>query len=159
MNSLPSDSSDNQSAREDLTELETELIQMNPKIFNGVNKKKKQEILQSFVSITTMHAGPIPDPQTLESYNQIIPNGADRIMKMAENQADHRMSIERTVIKRQSFQSMLGQIFGLIIGLAGLACGTFLAYSNFPKTGAVIAGGTVISLVSVFVMGRKSAKN
>jgi uncharacterized membrane protein len=158
MNSLPTESDESRSSNDDLNDLETELIQVNPKIFSGINKKKKQEILQSFVSVT-MHSGPIPDPETLERYNQMIPNGADRIMKMAENQANHRMEIEKTVIRRQSFQSMLGQVFGLIIGIAGLASGTFLVYSDYPKTGGVIAGATVISLVSVFVIGRKSAND
>ena len=157
MNSLPSESDDIRSSNDELNELETELIQVNPKVFSGINKKKKQEILQSFVSVT-MHSGPIPDPETLERYNQMIPNGADRIMKMAEDQASHRMNIEKTIIRRQSFQSMLGQIFGLIIGIAGLACGTFLVYSDYPKTGGLIAGATVVSLVSVFVIGQKSSK-
>lgn len=157
MSNLPTENQIDEGSIDNLEELEQELIQVNPKIFQGVNKRKKTEILKS-VSVSMMHSGPLPDPQSLSSYDQLIPNGADRIMKMAEKQQDHRMKIERTAIGRQTFQSFMGQIFGFLIGLAGIGSGTFLAYNGFTTVGTVIAGGTVVSLVSVFVIGRKSRK-
>ncbi len=157
MNNLQTENLIDDDSNENLEELEQELVQVNPKIFQGVNKRKKTEILKS-VSVTMMHSGPLPDPQTLSSYNQLIPEGADRIMKMAEKQQEHRMKIERTAIGRQTFQSFMGQIFGFLIGLSGIGSGTFLAYNGFTTVGTVIAGGTVVSLVSVFVIGRNSRK-
>lgn len=142
----------------ELKELELELIEANPKIFNGIPPQKKLELLKSF-SVTLIqeksHSGPLPDSESLIQYDSVIPNGADRIMKMAENQQVHRMSIEKKVIDSQSIQSLLGQVFGLIIGIVGIASGTFLAYSGESTVGGIIAGGTVVSLVSVFVIGRK----
>lgn len=35
-------------------------------------------------------SGPIPHPDLLAQYDQIIPNGADRILLMAEAQSRHR---------------------------------------------------------------------
>lgn len=80
-------------------------------------------------------------------------------MKMAEKQQNHRMSLESSLVHSQSKQSILGQVFGLIIGLVGIGCGTFLAYSGETTVGGIIAGGTVISLVSVFVIGKKAQKS
>lgn len=142
---------------EELEHLEQELLQVNPKIFQGVKKEKKTEILKS-VSVTMMHSGPLPDPYTLGAYDKMIPDGADRIMKMAEKQQEHRMSIEKKAIGRQSAQSLIGQIFGFLIGLSGIGCGTFLAYSGETTVGSIIAGGTVVSLVSVFVLGKKRSR-
>jgi len=76
-------------------------------------------------------------------------------MKMAENQQGHRMKIEANVIHGQTLQSKLGQIFGLIIGLAGIGSGTYLASIGATVVGGIIAGGTVVSLVSVFVIGKR----
>jgi uncharacterized membrane protein len=42
-----------------------------------------------------LFSGPIPPPDLLERYNQIIPEGADRILKMAEKQSAHRQKIEK----------------------------------------------------------------
>ena len=154
--------SDNTSKSVELVELEQELIAVNPQIFQGINPKKKEEILRS-VSVTMIqersHSGPLPDAETLIKYNSVIPDGADRIMKMAEKQQEHRMSIENKVIQSQTKQSGLGQWFGLIIGLVGIGCGTFLAYSGETTVGGIIAGGTVVSLVSVFVLGKRRQKS
>ncbi|MFA7448737.1 MAG: DUF2335 domain-containing protein [Weeksellaceae bacterium] len=142
----------------ELITLEHELKAANPKIFDGINTKKKNEILKS-VSYALIqeksHSGPLPDAESLIQYNSVIPDGADRIMKMAEKQQDHRIRIETKLVSSQSKQSFLGQLFGLIIGLFGIGCGTFLAYSGETTVGGIIAGGTVVSLVSVFVIGKR----
>ena len=80
-------------------------------------------------------------------------------MKMAEKQQEHRMQIENKVIHSQSLQSKLGQVFGLIIGIVGIASGTYLASIGETTVGGIIAGGTVVSLVSVFVLGKKAQRN
>lgn len=100
----------------------------------------------------------MPDAESLIQYNSVIPDGADRIMKMAEKQQDHRISLETKLVGSQSFQSMLGQIFGLVIGIFGISCGTYLAMTGNTTVGGIIAGGTVISLVSVFVIGKTSQR-
>ena len=41
--------------------------------------------------------GPLPPPEILAQYEQILPGSAERIMVMAENQAEHRQSLEETV--------------------------------------------------------------
>jgi len=146
---------------EELQEIEEDLVSLNPEIFKGVSPKKKMEILQS-ISIVSIqhksHSGPLPDADTLIKYDSVIPEGADRIMKMAEVQQVHRMKMEDKVITSQSTQSKLGQIFGLIIGIVGIGSGTFLAAMGETTVGGIIAGGTVVSLVSVFVIGKNIQK-
>ncbi|HLS29393.1 MAG TPA: DUF2335 domain-containing protein [Flavobacteriaceae bacterium] len=152
-------SEDSENTQSGLGQLKQQLEYRNPDIFKGIPEEKRHEILSEFVSITYQeehsHSGPLPSPEAIGKYNTIIPDGADRIMKMAEKQQKHRMTIESSIIKSQSKQSGLGQWFGLIIGIVGIGCGTFLAYSGATTVGGIIAGGTVVSLVSVFVIGRK----
>jgi uncharacterized membrane protein len=38
--------------------------------------------------------GPIPPPAVLQGYEQILPGAAERILRMAEQQAAHRHSLE-----------------------------------------------------------------
>jgi uncharacterized membrane protein len=97
--SLPQKQSDNEqkSHKAEIIELEQELLSVNPRIFDGIKKEKKEELLRSF-SVTLIqeksHSGPLPDAETLIQYDSVIPNGADRIMAMAEKQQDHRINIE-----------------------------------------------------------------
>lgn len=51
-----------------------------------------------FVATATSYSGPIPPPDVLERFNQIIPKGAHRILKMAEKQQAHRHALETKVI-------------------------------------------------------------
>lgn len=103
--------------------------------------------------------GPIPPPAILENYNAIIPNGAERIMAMAEKQAEHRQILENKVISSDILNSRLGLVFGLTIGLAGLACGTICILNGYAVVGAFLSGGTIVSLVGTFVYGSKSRKD
>ncbi|MCC7352446.1 MAG: DUF2335 domain-containing protein [Anaerolineae bacterium] len=63
-------------------------------------------------------SGPIPPPEILAQYGQIIPDGADRILKLAEKQAEHRMYLEKTVIESDVRRSDRGLILGFFIVLA-----------------------------------------
>ena len=124
-----------------------------------IKKEKRVEILRSFtITMEKSHSGPLPDPETLHHYNELIPNGAERIMQMTESQQKHRHELEMRVIPSQLNQSRNGQWFGFLLGLIGLGCGTFLAYNGQTTVGGIIAGTTVVSLVSVFVIGKKIQK-
>lgn len=86
-----------------------------PEALNKISEEKK-ELLASLVIEKTTHirsvrSAPLPEPSELAAYNQIIPNGADRIMKMAEAQTAHRIEIEKTVIYSQKNQAFRGQVF------------------------------------------------
>ena len=149
----------------DLKKIELQLIKANPTLFNGVPEQKKVEILRLF-SMTlsveqitgkkiTAHQGPLPYWQDLEKYGKIIPNGADRIMSMAEKQQEHRMSLETTAIKEQLTQSKRGQIFGLLVGLIAIMGGVVCIMFGHEWSGAFLGGGGLTGLVSVFVIGKK----
>jgi len=125
-------------------------------IFNQLPPDQQQQLIFSFMMQS--HSGPIPDPETLARYNQIIPNGADRIMKMAEDQSQHRISLEAQVIPAQLKQSGRGQIFALVIGLASLVALVICAFLEQPiaalGSGILAAGG----LISAFLKGSGNQK-
>jgi len=117
-------------------------------------KKIKSVIFSSYQS----YSGPIPTPEALEKYNHIIPDGADRIMRMAENQSNHRIKIEEAVISGQVKQSSRGQIFGLIIAFFTLGSAVALAMFGHEAVACVLGGSTVISLATVFVIGKREQR-
>jgi uncharacterized membrane protein len=106
----------------------------------------------------SMRSSPLPEPSELAAYNQIIPNDADRILKMAEAQSAHRIAMEAKVISSQQTQGFCGQLFGLIIGLFAIGCATYASISGQPWFGSIIGGATLVSLVSTFLYGRNSQK-
>ena len=120
----------------------------------------QKRILQSFsISSFQMFSGPLPSPESLEQYNKIIPDGADRIMKMAENQSNHRIQIETSVIEGQVKQSGRGQIFALILSFLCLGSSFILAMYGHEVVASVIGGTTIISITSIFLIGKKEQKS
>ena len=55
-------------------------------------KQTQTENLEQIV-IAQQFSGPIPPPDALAQYNNIVPGAAERILKMAENQAAARIRI------------------------------------------------------------------
>ena len=115
---------------------------------------RQRVVRQSFV-------GPLPPPETLQSYESLQPGLAARIVALAETEADHRREIEKKQqethhIVMTSFmeERKRGQYFGLAIGTVGLLCGTLTALYGHATAGAIIGSTSVVSLVSVFVLGR-----
>lgn len=157
----PNHKTDQEHKSVEIVQLEQDLTAINPQIFHGLSVDKKEEILRSFsysLIQERSHSGPLPDAESLIKYNSVIPDGADRIMRMAEKQQNHRFEMERTFVNSQTRQGKRGQIFGLIIGLVGIGSGTFLAANGATTVGGIIAGATVVSLVSVFVIGKRIQK-
>ena len=117
-------------------------------------RNKDGELIAYSESHSLFWAGPLPSPQVLREYNAIVPDSADRIIKMAEKQEDHRISIESKVVDSNIRNEKLGVLSGFIIGLSGLVCATLCALYGHDWVAAVIGGSTLVSLVSVFVIGK-----
>jgi uncharacterized membrane protein len=80
-------------------------------------------------------SGPLPPPNILARYNEVVPDAAERILRMAENQATHRQAIERKVVEGNVTAQALGVKLGAI--LAGL----------------VIVGGSTVSIMGRDIRG------
>lgn len=88
-------------------------------------------------------SGPLPPPEVLAKYEDVFPGAAERIFQMAENQAQHRRSLERISLKLASRDSLLGIITGFIIAIAGIAGGIYIVYLNPSSAANAIAGSAV----------------
>lgn len=101
------------------------------------------------------HSGPLPHPDILRQYAELIEHGADRIMRMAEQQAEHRMKQEDRVVRANVRAQTMGQIFGFILGLIGLIGGLVLVFRGRDISGFVLMLGALASLAGVFISGKK----
>ncbi len=146
--SIPEDKSSEEAIIEKLTKVD-------PKVFEGISKDKKERIIHSFAVIQKTHIGPLPDPETFAKYAELIPNGADRIMTMAENQANHRMKMEAKVISGQLLQSNIGQFLAFFIGISALVVSGYCISNGHEWGGGIIGSAGIVGLVTAFIQGRK----
>lgn len=121
-------------------------------------REQKQFEALLALSIKRSWKGPIPPPNILKEYNDAVPNGAERILSMAEKQSEHRMEIEKTVINRELNQSGSGQNYALFIVVLVLVASCILIYLNHDVAGSVLGAVDLVALASVFVIGKYSQK-
>lgn len=117
-----------------------------------IARRVEQKLLQA--SFT----GPLPPPSMLAHYNDIIPNGAERIMAMAERQQAHRHDLEQHVIKSNSSNQRLGVVLGFIIALFVAGGGFWLVYLGREAAGIASVITSIAGPASVFVWGRLQQK-
>lgn len=79
---------------------------------------------------------PLPPPGVLQQYD-FLENGAERLVRMWEQQADHRQKIENRESLTESFQRVFGSVAAAVLGLGGLGSCAFLVYHGKPVTGLV----------------------
>lgn len=107
------------------------------------------------VTKTELWAAPLPHPEILREYNEIIPGGAERILAMAESQSQHRMGMEDRALTANLVRAGRGQWFGFIISMVALAIGAYGLYNGHEIGGGIIGGGGLTALVSLFVIGKR----
>jgi uncharacterized membrane protein len=106
--------------------------------------------------------GPLPPPSLFRDYESICPGAAERILKMAENQASHRQKLEATAFEagieqmRGVFlERRIGQIFALVLSLAFLGMGAFIALHGESVVGGLIGTLGISTIAVTFITGRE----
>ncbi len=110
---------------------------------------------EASIQYARISSGPLPAPETLERYGQIVPGGAERIFGWVEQQAAHRQSLEKARLDSDTKNEARGQWFAFVITLTGLACGTFLVYTGKDATGLALMLGDLALLAGVFVYSKR----
>lgn len=99
-------------------------------------------------------SGPIPPPEVLQRYNDVIPNGAERILAMAEKQGAHREKLEAQVVTGNISSQKLGSTYAFILSLAAIVGGVWLIHDGKSVTGLATIIADLATLASVFIASR-----
>ena len=101
------------------------------------------------------YTGPLPPPEQLRGYENVLPGSADRILKLAENQAAHRQHIEKVAVEGGDRRSWWGLALGFVISASVLGLGAALVLEGHDAAGAAFVGIDVVGLGGVFVAGQR----
>lgn len=101
--------------------------------------------------------GPLPPPDILEAYDRVVPNGADRIMALAERQSQHRQDMEAKVIDGNVWAQRFGVIATFTLTFTAMILGALLVFlGKNAYFGSLLSfaglGGALISRI----LGRKA---
>lgn len=95
---------------------------------NKTNNSPPPPIENPVMQLTSSMAfiGPLPPPEAFEKYERTHAGAADRIIKMAENEANHRRELEKKALVHNIWVAHLSQFFAFILSITGLKRGRVL---------------------------------
>lgn len=102
--------------------------------------------------------GPIPPPETLQQYENVLPGSAERILKMVENQSLHRQEMEKRLIGARCRDSLWGIVAGVIAVLAFATVAWYAIIKGHPTAATFLGTGTIVGIVSVFIYGTRASR-
>lgn len=89
------------------------------------------------VTATYQFSGPLPHPQVLSKYEDVTPGAADRIIAMAEKQAQHRQELEAKIVTSNVQNERIGMYFAFALTLIIMGLGTYLLMNDKPVEGFI----------------------
>ena len=108
------------------------------------------------------HAGPLPPPEMLRRYDEIVPGAAERILAMAEQLANHRQALQRqelaSGIEARANEQALekrGQWFAGLLGFAALCGAVTCTLYGHDAVGGTIVGTTILAILGAYLGTRK----
>ena len=114
--------------------------------------------LLSAMAVSTRFAGPLPPPEVLKQYNEAVPDAAERILRMAEQQAAHRQKLEAKVVDSDIWKSYAGVIGAFVIVMAGFVTAYFIAPHLGWQGVAGAVGLPIAGVVWTFIHGTNSRR-
>ncbi|MFN8436906.1 MAG: DUF2335 domain-containing protein [Cytophagales bacterium] len=132
-------------------------------------KSQKPNTQSSSITLSTqttnLYSGPIPNPESLEKYEQILPGAADRILKMAELEQKSRLENNSKLIEIESksldfeYKNFRrGQVFALSSVFVIVGFCVWIIYQGYASYGRDIAIAVIVALAGTFVIGRSLLK-
>lgn len=118
------------------------------------SSQQKSPIVKQQTIAQQSFAGPLPHPDILQKYNVIVPDAAERIISMAEQDAKHTRSMEAVALEKAASEARFGQVLGFLsVCLAMSITGLAIVYDK-PWVASIIGGATLVSIVTIFIKGR-----
>lgn len=141
------------------------------------------EVVGAPLQVTTtttrqVFSGPLPPPNVLAGYNNVVPNAAERIVAMAESEQKHRHAVEAAAVNaniaaqerqiavaelqtKSTYRSdLLGQVLGFLVAIICFALATFFGIRGNTAVAAMFLGPTVAAvIVAMLNNGRRSDKS
>lgn len=119
-------------------------------------ENKVERIEGRLVQIQTgaFFSGPLPPPEVLKGYDDACPGAAERILAMAEKQADHRRSMESRNQTQGGRREWLGMVLGFVVAMNAIGGGVYLIRHGSQVEGLTSIIVALGGLVGVFIYAR-----
>ncbi len=119
----------------------------------------REEVRHEVQAIFAQYSGPLPHPDLLAGFEHVLPGSAERIVRMTEREQSQRHELETRQVRDAFWLGLTGQVFGLVVSVAGFALAGFAAYRGEQAVAVAVAGASLAALAGVFVYGRRALQD
>ena len=118
--------------------------------------KEKREVIQSvmFAMEQKAYSGPIPPAEDFAGYEEVLKGSANRILQMAEHNAEHRRSMEENILDKDFQLKRLGYIAGAILVIMFGVFSFILGLNGHDELAGKIGVTTVVAVAVIFVLNK-----
>jgi uncharacterized membrane protein len=138
-----------ENSKPDSEELAPEVLPANRRGVPPVSATPRGSLKSVQTTTTVSYSGQIPPPGMLQGYEDVLPGAADRILKMAEEQAKHRQSLERGVVLGNLVNARVVAVLGTVVVLGSMVLAGFLALHGLSGQAIALVLLELVSLTGV----------
>ena len=116
-------------------------------------------VVQSSVEVAASYSGPLPPPEWLKQYEEVLPGIADRMMSLVESEvsSQHDASAHRRQMLEQALAGGItmakrGQVGAWLLGFAFLVASVVLILAGHSVLGGVIGIADLVGIVVSFTV-------
>ena len=127
---------------------------------------KSQVQVAAHVVSHSQWSGPLPPPESLSTYEKLVPGAAERLLALAEREAaarieqtrlDHAADQEaqKQALKDYHVRVSRGQIYGAIVAISFMVGAVCCARYGQTAIGVALVGATIVGLVNALVSPKR----
>ncbi len=119
---------------------------------------------QPATSVSVVHhheqwTGPLPSPQQLQQFDEIVPGTAERIIRMAEQEGENSRQLQRDALRETVAAQRRGQYLAAVIALSGMGASVWLALAGHDTVASILGGATLATIVVAFLQSVRGGKS
>ena len=107
------------------------------------------------MAVTRAFEGPLPPPDILAQYEEVVPGSAERILRIAEQEAEQRRALVARLVSADVSRARWGLWVGAFVALVAIVAATAMALAGHPWPGTIVIAIDLASVVGVFVYGTR----
>jgi uncharacterized membrane protein len=116
-----------------------------------MSNRPKTAVVAAQRSVTTSYAGPLPPAADFANYERTLPGTAERIIVMAEEEAEHRRKFDFQLLDSSFRTRRRGQTYAFVVSLTALAIAGACACFGQQIASIGLAIAACVGLATAFV--------
>lgn len=138
------------------TEKQSAISEQACKVLESIPNEQRAILLREFACIEQRSfSGPLPPPEYLQGYENVLSGSAERILKMAEKEQEERLANNRQMVTIVSNERRRGQMFGFLLSILLIISGFVLGYYGHDWLSGAVFTCALISVPVIFVLNKE----